>query len=94
MIKKAFTAYEDELKRQKEQAMQEERDRMSSGANELQVAMAVFFLSEGYTKTELRRQRNMLIKTFHPDSHQTDQQEYAAKINNYYEILLNHINNK
>ena len=86
MVKKAFTEYEDELKRR--QARQEP---VQEGANELQVAMAVFFLTEGYTKAQLRRQRNMLIKTFHPDSGQTGEEEYAQKINHYYEILLDNL---
>ena len=83
MVKKAFTDYEEKIKQQR--AMQQEE---MEETNELKLAMAVFFLEEGYTKAELRRQRNMLIKTFHPDSQKTNAQEYAQKINHYYEVLL------
>lgn len=57
--------------------------------SELQQAMALFMIDDlsTVTLTDLKSQRNRLIKTFHPDHGSSADTGYAQKINNSYEIL-------
>lgn len=47
-------------------------------------------LEEGYTLEELKKQRNRLMKTFHPDEDDAEITKYAQKINHAFEILKSH----
>lgn len=55
-------------------------------------ATALFMLDNNFTKSDLKRQRNKLMKTFHPDTtgNNEEQEVYARKINSAYELLLNY----
>lgn len=57
---------------------------------DLQQAMALFMIDhfEDITVERIRKQRNRLIKAFHPDVGQVENDAYAQKINNAYELLL------
>lgn len=50
-------------------------------------ALSLFMLEEGYTLDELRKQRNRLMKSFHPDEDDAETVRYAQKINCAYEVL-------
>ena len=50
-------------------------------------ALSLFMLEEGYTLDELRKQRNRLMKSFHPDEDDAETVRYAQKINCAFEIL-------
>lgn len=52
-------------------------------------ALSLFMLEEGYTMDELKKQRNRLMKSFHPDEDDAETVRYAQKINCAYEILKN-----
>lgn len=60
---------------------------------ELQQAMSLFMIDEldKMTLSELKAQRNKLIKTFHPDKANEAETKYAQKINAAYEILKSHV---
>lgn len=53
-------------------------------------AAALFMLDDKFTKAELKKQRNRLMKTFHPDTsgNNEDMDMYAKKINDAYNLLL------
>ena len=55
-------------------------------------AMALFMIGslEDISKDAIRRQRNLLMKTFHPDGSGLDDR-YAEAINNSYEILQKYV---
>lgn len=70
------------------------QENVTSDANqntEIIKAMALFMLDENFTKEDLKRQRNRLMKTFHPDSgaDNTNMDVYAQKINDAYKLLIN-----
>lgn len=48
------------------------------------------------TEEELKKQRNLMIKKFHPDGNKDDENftKMSEQINNAYDFLLNHIRNK
>lgn len=48
-------------------------------------------LEEGYTLDELKKQRNRLMKTFHPDEDDAEMTRYAQKINNAFSLLKTRI---
>lgn len=62
--------------------------------NELQQAMALFMLDtlDNVTLADIKKQRNRLIKVYHPDTGSAADTKFAQKINNAYEILKLHIN--
>lgn len=70
---------------------EESLDRPKS--NELSQAMALFMIDDlsAVTLSELKEQRNRLIKTFHPDKASTNDTKYAQKINSAYDILKRHV---
>lgn len=55
-------------------------------------ATALFMLDNSFTKSDLKRQRNRLMKAFHPDTTENDEEleAYAQKINSAYELLLDY----
>lgn len=55
-------------------------------------ATALFMLDNSFTKSDLKRQRNRLMKAFHPDTtgNNEELEAYAQKINSAYELLLNY----
>lgn len=52
-------------------------------------ALLFFGLKAGYTKDELRKNRNMLMKLYHPDGSGSD--EMSTKVNICYSILEKHL---
>ena len=60
---------------------------------ELRQAMALFMIDDlsSVSLSDLKEQRNRLIKTFHPDKTGNDDTKYAQKINNAYDILKQHV---
>lgn len=44
------------------------------------------------TMNMLKKQRNRLLKTYHPDEGETNSDSYVQKINNAYDVLCKHIN--
>lgn len=70
-------------------------DAVSGGtqSSELAQAMALFMIDDLSTVTpsELKEQRNRLIKTFHPDKASSNDTKYAQKINSAYDILKKHV---
>lgn len=89
MVENAFKRYRRSLEEDKPQNENMfTKDRMK---DDLQKAMAAFFLEKGYTEQDLRRQKKKLMKTFHPDEGETND-EYAQKINQYYDILKRNLN--
>lgn len=77
---------------EEERRRQYERDMSRSGNmenvdNELRKAMAAFMLEDGFTERELKRQRNILLKAFHPDAGETNESVYTEKILKYYDVL-------
>ena len=62
-------------------------------SSELAQAMALFMIDDlsAVTPSELKEQRNRLIKTFHPDKATANDTKYAQKINSAYDILKKHV---
>ena len=60
---------------------------------EVQKALALFMFDslEDITAESLKKQRNRLIKSFHPDMGNEDDTKYAQKINEAYMLLLENI---
>lgn len=81
MIDNFLADKEERFLQTKQQIMLDQSDQV-----ELEQAKAAFFLSDNYTKTEVKKQRALLLKTFHPDEGGTD--AYAQKINQYYDVLI------
>lgn len=63
------------------------QDLITPRALELFKARALFMLGEGYTENELKKQRNRLIKAFHPDEGEEEMTKYATIVNESYKIL-------
>lgn len=63
--------------------------------NEIEKALALFMFDsmDEVTKDSLKRQRNALIKAFHPDN-DADNDSYSQKINAAYELLDGLVENK
>lgn len=63
--------------------------------NELQQAMAVFMLDglASVTIQDLQNQRKRLLKVFHPDNGGEEDNKYAQKINNAYEVIKKYLEN-
>ena len=61
--------------------------------SELQQAMALFMIDDlsGLTLSDLKAQRNRLIKAFHPDTGSYEDTSYAQKINQAHDVLKGHI---
>lgn len=58
---------------------------------EVFAAKSLFMLEDGYTKEELKQQRNRMLKVFHPDESRNDttlMAEYTKKINDAYKLLV------
>lgn len=53
-------------------------------------AAALFMIDDEYTEKDLKKIRNGLIKVFHPDGGEFNE-EYAQKIGKAYDVLLNRI---
>ena len=59
---------------------------------ELIKAMAMFMIKDrNYTITDIKEQRNRLLKMYHPDEGNLNSSEYASDINHYYQILVKNI---
>lgn len=62
--------------------------RSSNAEQDKALAMATLcIINEPFTEKELKANRNRLLKAFHPDEDAGISAEYAAKINNAYELL-------
>lgn len=57
----------------------------------LDEARSLFMLGQVYDLSQLKRQRALLLKTFHPDNGQVDSAAYAQKINDAYQILVDEL---
>ncbi len=76
------------------EAFKDYSDNSNNEPSALQRAMALFMIDkpEDITTERIKRQRNRLIKTFHPDlCDEYDAAEYAQKINAAYEILMRYL---
>lgn len=73
----------EEMKRESERLEKEK----SNSQSELEKAKTLFMVSDGYSVEEIKKIRNRLIKSFHPDGNEFDD-EYAKKINNAYDVLI------
>jgi len=64
--------------------------------NELQQAMNLFMIDDinSITVDELKKMRNRLIKTFHPDLNSAADTKYAQKINAAFDVLNNYLKSK
>ncbi|WP_036607569.1 hypothetical protein [Oribacterium sp. P6A1] len=77
---------------EQEESNQSQNENTQSDTNsstDLNKALALFMFDSlnEITEEKLKRQRNILIKAFHPDNALSDD-EYSKKINNAYSILL------
>ena len=93
-------AYEEYKRIMREQQQREQREReqqrayqqrTSSVDQAYQSAMSMFMLNEGYTLEELKKQRNRLLKSFHPDEGNDNDSSYAQKINVAFDLLKSRI---
>ena len=66
---------------------QSQSNSRSNASSDYYTALNLFMLDEGYTLEELKKQRNRLLKSFHPDEGSEETKKYAQKINGAYEIL-------
>jgi len=73
----------EEMKRESER-LEKEKNNLQS---ELEKAKTLFMVSDGYSVEEIKKIRNRLIKSFHPDGNDVGD-EYAKKINNAYDVLI------
>lgn len=62
-----------------------------SEVDELEKARALYMLGSEYTHEDIRRQRAILLKAFHPDSANVETGEYVSKINYAYDLLVKSI---
>ena len=76
-----------------EDELDKEMDSVDAASDELTKAMALFMFDDltKVTMIDLKAQRNLLLKTFHPDKAETNNEQYAQKINSAYEVLKKHI---
>lgn len=51
----------------------------------------MFMLDGEYTLEDVKKQRNRMLKAFHPDNDSSIDSKYGEKINACYEVLLNEI---
>ena len=89
-----FDAWKSSLEKAEiEDELDEEIGIADAGSDELTKAMALFMFDDltKVTIIDLKAQRNLLIKTFHPDKAETNSEQYAQKINSAYETLKKHI---
>ena len=63
--------------------------------DELDKALALFMFDsmDSVTEENLKKQRNMLIKAFHPDNNESND-TYSQKINTAYDVLYRAIKNR
>ncbi len=80
------------LVRKVQNEQQENSQTGTQGIDEIQKALALFMFDslDEVTEENLKKQRNALIKAFHPDNNETNE-TYSQKINSSYELLLNFI---
>lgn len=57
-------------------------------------AKALFMLQDQYDTAQLKAQRALLLKTFHPDNGQVGSAAYTQRINDAYQLLLSALNDK
>ncbi|WP_022754735.1 DUF4428 domain-containing protein [Butyrivibrio fibrisolvens] len=60
---------------------------LSNNDSKYRAALNVFMLDDDYTEQDLKRQRNILLKAFHPDAGNTDNNKFTERIVESYEIL-------
>lgn len=86
----AMAQMEREIRTRMEKEMEAER-LARSRMQKLDEAKSLFMLGQEYDLQQLKRQRALLLKTFHPDNGQVDSAAYAQKINDAYQILANEL---
>lgn len=65
-------------------------EQVSSEISELEKAKALFMLDgrDDFTIEEVKKQRNRLIRMYHPDVGSEEDTKYAQKINNAYDVIM------
>lgn len=86
----AMVQMEREIRARMEKEMEAER-LARSRMQKLDEARSLFMLGQVYDLSQLKRQRALLLKTFHPDNGQVDSATYAQKINDAYRILVDEL---
>lgn len=86
----AMVQMEQEIRARMEKEMEAER-LARSRMQKLDEARSLFMLGQVYDLSQLKRQRALLLKTFHPDNGQVDSAAYAQKINDAYRILMDEL---
>lgn len=76
-----------ELREKMEHELEQERQKVQTGQRFAE-AKALFMLEEPYDIQQLKQQRALLLKTFHPDNGRVDSAAYAQKINDAFQTLL------
>lgn len=84
---------EQEMRARIEKEMEAER-LAQSRMQKLDAARSLFMLDQVYDLQQLKRQRALLLKTFHPDNGQVDSAVYAQKINDAYRVLADELAEK
>ena len=82
-----------EIQERVKKAMETQQEAQMRG-RKIDDAKALFMIQGQYDVSELKAQRALLLKTFHPDNHQVESAVYAQKINDAYQLLLDALNAK
>lgn len=82
---------EEQARKEREQREREQQQRASATNQEYQSALSMFMLEEGYTLEQLKKQRNRLLKSFHPDEGNGEDNIFAQKINVAFDLLKSKI---
>lgn len=86
----AMKQMEREMRARIEKEMEAER-LAQSHMQKLDEARSLFMLDKTYDLQQLKRQRALLLKTFHPDNGQVVSAVYAQKINDAYRVLADEL---
>lgn len=87
MARKLFEARERKKREEQEKRRREKEERTSL----LHDAKTAFLLDDDYTIEDLKKQKRILLKAYHPDSGNTPDQRYFKKLMSYYEVLEEHL---
>lgn len=87
MARKMFEARERE-RREEQKKRQQEKEKIHQLFHDAKTA---FLLEDNYTHEDLKRQKRILFKAYHPDSGNTQDQKYFKKLMTYYEVLEEHL---
>lgn len=87
LAKKMFEAHERKKRQEQEKRAFEkkEEERLFHDAK------TAFLLDDDYNMEDLKRQKRILLKAYHPDSGNTQDQRYFKKLMSYYDVLSGHL---